>query len=126
MVAADLWAAYGRPPPGSGSVYAFEDIGELTMFANYRMPQILAYLGVMEYDKELEEKIGGKVPLQAGSEEEVEIRAMSVQAVEGLREALARRNVIVTSVEIDWRLWHEGERIKKNIQPHHRTLTCFY
>ncbi|CAM9652659.1 unnamed protein product, partial [Hapterophycus canaliculatus] len=126
MVAADLWAAYGRPPPGSGSVYAFEDIGELTMFANYRMPQILAYLGVMEYEKELEEKIGGLVELQAGSEEEVEIRAMSVQAVEGLREALARRNVIVTSVEIDWRLWHEGERIKKNIQPHHRTLTCFY
>lgn len=63
---------------------------------------------------------------QAGSEEEVEIRAMCVQAVEGLRDALARRNVRVTSVEIDWRLWHEGERIKKEIRPHHRTLTCFY
>lgn len=64
--------------------------------------------------------------IQAGSEEEVEIRAMCVQAVEGLRDALARRNVRVTSVEIDWRLWHEGERIKKEIRPHHRTLTCFY
>lgn len=126
ILAADLWAAYGCPPPGSGSPYAFEDVGELTMFADYRVPQILAHLGVMEYDHILEAKIGGGVELQAGSEEEVEIRAACVQAVEGLRDALARRGVTVTSVEIDWRLWHEGERIKKDIQPHHRTLTCFY
>ncbi|CAM9656238.1 unnamed protein product, partial [Hapterophycus canaliculatus] len=126
ILVADLWAAYGRPPPGSGSVYAFEDIGELTMFADYRVPQILAHLGVMEYEKELEEKIGGLVELQAGSEEEVEIRATCVQAVEGLRAALARRNVVHTSIEIDWWLWHEGERIKRSIRPHHRTLTCFY
>lgn len=126
ILTADLWAAYGCPPPGSGSPYAFEDVGELTMFADYRVPQILAHLGVMEYDHILEAKIGGGVELQAGSEEEVEIRAACVQAVEGLRHALARRGVTVTSVEIDWRLWHEGERIKKDIQPHHRTLTCFY
>lgn len=126
ILAADLWAAYGRPPPGSGSPYAFEDVGELTMFADYRVPQILAHLGVMEYDHILEAKIGGEVELQAGSEEEVEIRAACVQAVEGLRAELARRGVTVTSVEIDWRLWHEGERIKRDIAPHHRTLTCFY
>ncbi|CAM9572058.1 unnamed protein product [Ectocarpus sp. 13 AM-2016] len=126
ILAADLWAAYGRPPPGSGSLYAFEDIGELTMFADYRVPQVLAHLGVLEYSQALETKIDGLERLHPGSEEEVEIRAMCVQAVEGLRSALARRNVVVTSVEIDWRLWHEGERIKKDIQPHHRTLTCFY
>lgn len=126
ILAADLWAAYGRPPPGSGSIYAFEDIGELTMFADYRVPQILAHLGVMEYDDDLDGKIRGGVQLQAGSEEEVEIRAACIQAVESLRDALTRRSVHVTSVEIDWRLWHEGERIKKDIRPHHRTLTCFY
>ena len=66
ILAADLWAAYGRPPVGSGSVYAFEDIGELTMFANYRVPQILAHLGVMEYDQALEAKIGALEQLQVG------------------------------------------------------------
>lgn len=126
ILAADLWDAYGRPPAGSSSPYAFGDIGDLTMFANYRVPQILSHLGVMEYDDDLEDKIAGRKQLQAGGEEEVEIRAACVQAVEGLRDALARRNVCVTSVEIDWRLWHEGERIKKDIRPHHRTLTCFY
>ena len=126
ILAADLWAAYGRPPPGSGSIYAFEDVGDLTMFADYRVPQILSHLGVMEYDDDLDTKIRGGVQLQAGSEEEVEIRAACIQAVESLRDALARRSVHVTSVEIDWRLWHEGERIKKDIRPHHRTLTCFY
>lgn len=59
ILTADLWAAYGRPPVGSGSVYAFEDIGELTNFADYRVPQVLAHLGVMEYDEALEEKIDG-------------------------------------------------------------------
>ena len=126
ILAADLWAAYGRPPPGSPSPYAFEDVGDLTMFADYRVPQILAHLGVIEYSAALEVTIGAGVELPAGSEEEVEIRAACIQAVERLRNALTRRQVGVTSVEIDWRLWHEGERIKKDIRPHHRTLTCFY
>lgn len=64
ILTADLWAAYGRPPVGSGSVYAFEDIGELTNFADYRVPQILAHLGVIEYDEALEEKIDGLQHLQ--------------------------------------------------------------
>lgn len=126
ILAADLWAAYGRPPPGSPSPYAFEDVGDLTMFADYRVPQILAHLGVIEYSDELEAKIGAGIELPAGGEEEIEIRAACIQAVEGLRNTLVRYHVIVTSVEIDWRLWHEGERIKKDIRPHHRTLTCFY
>lgn len=71
ILAADLWAAYGRPVAGSGSPYAFEDVGDLTMFADYRVPQILTHLGIMEYDHILEAKIGGGVELQAGSEEEV-------------------------------------------------------
>lgn len=64
ILAADLWDAYGRPPIGSGSVYAFEDIGELTMFADYRVPQILAHLGVIEYEQALEAKIGAFEQLQ--------------------------------------------------------------
>lgn len=68
ILAADLWAAYGRPPPGSGSLYAFEDIGELTMFADYRVPQVLAHLGVLEYTQALETKIDGLERLQVDIE----------------------------------------------------------
>lgn len=64
ILAADLWDAYGRPPIGSGSVYAFEDIGELTMFADYRVPQILTHLGVIEYEQALAAKISAFEQLQ--------------------------------------------------------------
>lgn len=79
ILAADLWAAYGRPLPGSGSPYAFEDVGDLTMFADYRVPQILAHLGIMEYDHILAAKIGGGVELPAGSEEEVRTSLMGIR-----------------------------------------------
>lgn len=126
ILVADLWAAYGRPQVESGSPYAFEDIGQLTMFADYRVPQMLAHIGAMEYSQRLMASIAAGLELGAGSEEEVEIRAACVQAVELLRIELARRGTVVTSVLIDWMLWHQGESLKREINPHHRTLTCFY
>jgi len=33
----------------------FADIDKLTMFADYRVPQVLAYKGVLVYSEELEE-----------------------------------------------------------------------
>jgi hypothetical protein len=58
----------------------------------------------------------------------VEIRAATVQAVELLKaELLGTHNVPhVLSLTLDWHLWQEGERLKDELPPHHRTLTVFY
>jgi hypothetical protein len=67
--------------------------------------------------------------LAPGSEEEVEIRAASVVAVERLRAALTARlgpGACPTSVELDWQLWGRGERTRATDPPHHRTLTVYY
>ncbi len=40
---ADLWSAFG--------VRKFHDIDQLTMFADYRVPQSLQYLGVLQYSE---------------------------------------------------------------------------
>lgn len=60
----------------------FTDIEELTMFADYRVPQCLTLWGIFVYSPELRGIIESKKEIPAGSAQEVEIRAATVVAVE--------------------------------------------
>lgn len=129
IFAADVWAAYGRRvcTKDSPAAFAFHDVDRLTMFADYRVPQILRARGALVYTPALAAAIDARQELAYGSEEEVEIRAATVQAVEGLREALAGiGRPGVPSVVLDWLLWQEGENQRETLPPHHRTRTVFY
>ncbi len=95
----------------------------LTMFPDYRVPQILNEMEIMVYSESLMNKIKNKIQIQSGSEEEIEIRLMTIQCVEEIKK-LSNENL--TSVEIDYILWNEGEKLRKSIVNHHRTLTIFY
>jgi Potential Queuosine, Q, salvage protein family len=104
----------------------------LTMFADYRVPVVLRQLGILRYSAHLASLVDGKQELQAGSEEEVELRGTTIQAVECLREALTALQPEFTtedkpnSVLLDWCLWEIGEAARKTSPPHHRTRTIFY
>ena len=103
-----------------------ETISQLTMFADYRVPQILKAVGVLQYDKYLTELINNKKEIPHGSKEEVEIRAATIQAVEQIKNELKSKGKNVMSIQVDVYLWEEGEKIKDKIEPHHRTLSIFY
>jgi len=122
ILAADVWAAYGRQTGGE-SPFAFRDMGRLTMFADYRVPQLLLPLGVLRYSEGLEARVRAGEELPAGGEEEVEIRCASVQAVERLRAVMGGG---LLSVELDWLLWQRGEEQKDALPPHHRTRSVCY
>jgi hypothetical protein len=126
ILVGDLWAAYGRPRENS-SIYYFHDIHELTMFADYRVPQILRELNILTYSQDLAEKVDSLVELPFSCREEIEIRACTVVAVERLHKILVERgwNDLLV-IEIDWLLWQRGEKIKDAIKPHHRVLTIYY
>lgn len=49
---ADTWSVLEGKGDGS-----FEDISSITMFADYRLPQILAHLGALKYSDELLKKL---------------------------------------------------------------------
>lgn len=66
---ADVWACFGGEGYG-----AFDDIGELTAFADYRIPQMLCTLGCLGYSPALEGRVRRVEVLEAGGEWEVEIR----------------------------------------------------
>lgn len=75
------------------------------------------------------QQIDEREMIPAGSEEEVEIRACTIQAVELLKKQLQSAiasDSVLCSVALDWWLWAIGERDKDRQKPHHRTLTPYY
>jgi hypothetical protein len=121
ILVADLWGAYRGQGLG-----AFADIERLTAFADYRLPQLLRELGAVRYEPGLAARIDAMQLLAAGSAEEIEIRAATVQAVERLRDAMAARGQPLAAVELDGRLWHEAQARRERLRPHHRVLTIYY
>ncbi|GAC1615531.1 MAG: hypothetical protein NVS4B7_08080 [Ktedonobacteraceae bacterium] len=63
--------------------------------------------------------------LEAGSEEEVELRAATIWACELLRREMAKQGHILTAAEIDLQLWLMGQH-SSEMRPYHRTRTIYY
>ena len=98
----------------------------LTVFADYKLPQVLRRLDVLRYTPALAERVDRLEPLEAGSREEVEIRAATVWAGELMRQALAARFPQITALHVDYWLWREGQAKGASIRPYHRTRTIYY
>ena len=126
ILVGDVWAAYGKCGADCGHPYGFRDMDQLTMFADYRVPQLLRHFGVLAYDAELAADVDALREVPFGSPQEVEIRAATVVAVERLRGELMKRGLELLVVEVDWLLWQMGEESKDRICPHHRTRTVYY
>jgi hypothetical protein len=69
IFAADVWACFGGESYG-----AFRDIDKLTMFADYRVPQILSSFGCIYYSPQLQEAVRKGTVLKSGSSWEMQIR----------------------------------------------------
>jgi len=104
---------------------AFTDLDQLTAFADYKLPQVLRHYNVLEYCPSLAERIDSQEQLEAGSGEEVEIRAATIWACELLRRELLRRACPMSAAEIDQRLWLLAQATAE-MRPYHRTRTLYY
>lgn len=69
---ADLWAAFDGEDYGE-----FDDVDKITMFADYRVPQILNSLGCLWYAPLLENTIRQKKIIESGHTWEIQIRGLS-------------------------------------------------
>ncbi len=121
IVVTDLWGAFGGKDWG-----AFENIDQLTAFADYKLPQILRAWGILRYAPSLARKVDAQIELAAGSPEEIEIRAATLWAVEFLRAELAARGCTMWSIQIDWILWDASQGRSKGMKPYHRVRTSYY
>lgn len=102
-----------------------KNLDHLTVFADYKLPQILESLGVLKYSEELNADILSETLIPPGSAKEIELRAGSVIATERMREEMARLGRSITTNELDWILWVRAKQTAFQ-KPHHKTLTTFY
>ncbi|KAI8978272.1 hypothetical protein BD414DRAFT_445492 [Trametes punicea] len=135
ILVAETWAAfYPSPAYAPHPLFPVDAaIAELTMFADYRVPQILHHLRILSYPPALVKLLLARTPLAPGSPEELSIRAASIVAVERVRRAIldlvaeARERArdinrggenrdqneiadVVSSVLIDFYLWDLAKR----------------
>ena len=95
----------------------------LTLFADNLVPHVLRLDGVLAFDDDLTAKIDAGTRLEHDSQEEVEIRAVALHAVELLVAAHPHRT---TASALDWVLWTRGAAPRYKARPRHRARTTAY
>jgi hypothetical protein len=122
LTAADLSLAFASEGWGR-----FDDLDQLTIFADNLVPHVLRVDGVLDYDPDLAAHIDREDPIEVGSVEEIEIRAAAVHAVELLKAHLhAAGHTQVTSMALDYLLWNRGQAARYKAVPRHRARGVFY
>lgn len=121
IACADLALAFGRKGPGR-----FDDLDRLTIFADNLVPHVLRIDGILVYDRKLAARIAAGKLILSGSDEEIELRASAVHAVELIAESLSSSERPLTPMEIDNILWNRGQEPFYKARPRHRTRTVFY
>lgn len=129
----DIWACFKGQGLGE-----FHDIESISMFADYRIPQVLVHFGAMRYSNSLMSKLRSDEPLEQGSREEVEIRACSIEAVEQVCDEMRRlikadaklglSPTVVNAIVIDHFLWDYRREYAQELEyiPFHKTRTIYY
>ena len=130
ILVADVWGCFnGR---GYGE---FGDIDSITMFADYRIPQILHSHRVLMYSPSLEARLRRKQLMPSGSQAEVEIRGCSIWAIEMIKREMLKTQTEgidgLNSILIDFFLYDtfqaNGSKGKTaEGLPHHRCRSIWY
>lgn len=121
LTAADLSIALGNQGFGF-----FTDLQKLTIFADNLVPHVLRLDGILQYEENLAARIDAEELIPAGTDEEIEIRACAVHAVELMVAELRRLGHKVSALKLDYLLWNRGQQPQYKALPRHRTRTIFY
>lgn len=117
-----------------GRFYQWWDVSgvdQLTLFADNAVAQVLRILGVIELREDLAARIDSGTPLAVCSDEEIEIRASTINAGQMLVAKIRERNPgrALDIVELDYYLWkisHENPFYAHKKTQRHRSLGEFY
>ncbi|NXY00050.1 QSPP protein, partial [Centropus bengalensis] len=115
---------------------AFDDISSLTIFADYRIPQVLVHLKAMKYSEELMKKLREGTVFQSGDREEVEIRGCSIWCCalicKHLLELYEKKGQDmrekINAVLLDYYLWDYARDHREEMKdiPFHRVRCIYY
>ncbi|KAH6695786.1 hypothetical protein F5X68DRAFT_227752 [Plectosphaerella plurivora] len=126
ILVADIWACFDGEGFGE-----FRDIDKITIFADYRVPQILNILGCLYYSPPLSTRISRKEMLETGSRLEMQIRACSIWCVELIKREILKEHpeANVNAILIDFFLYDTMKELEAkgaDAIAHHRTRSIWY
>ena len=133
ILVGDIWACFR----GEG-IGELRDIDYITMFADYRVPQVLVHFGAMRYSNPLLSRLQCDVELENGSDDEIEIRGCSIEAVERVKDEvrslierypnLELNKADVNAILIDHFLWDYRREHAAQLEqvPFHKTRCIYY
>ena len=103
-----------------------KNVDQITAFGDYKIPWILRKFGILEYSPELAKKIDNRIEIKAGSEEEIEIRANAIWAIELMKREIQKKIPKISAPDIDSWLWLKSQQKSPDDKPYHLTRTIFY
>lgn len=133
ILVGDIWMLFEGKGFGE-----FNDIEELTVFADYRVPQVLVHFDALKYSDSLMKILKNDDQLINGSPEEVEIRAATIEAVELITaevKALLGKmgkedspSAITNATQVDHFLWNYRRDHAEELEhiPFHKARCIYY
>ena len=99
------------------------DYSHLMGCADYKIPQVMRCLGMLEFSDELMEIVDNYQYIPYGDEKEIEIRANNLVVIDYIYNKM---NGKVSRMDINDYIWLLGQDKSKMIKPYHRTRTIYY
>lgn len=99
------------------------DYSHLAGCADYKIPQVMRCMGILEFNSDLADIVDNKVLLDEGSKMEVEIRACNIIVIDYISKKIGNS---ITKMDINDYIWLLGQDKTKITKPYHRTLTNHY
>ncbi len=99
------------------------DYTHLVGCSDYKIPQVMRGLGILEYSDKLSNIIDNKKEIEVNSEYEVEIRANMLVAIDLIKKKLENR---VCAIDINDYIWSQGRNKTIELKPYHLTRNTNY
>lgn len=99
------------------------DYSHLVGCADYKIPQVMRALKILEYSKDLEEIIDNKKEIEVNSEYEVEIRAAMIVVIDIIKKKLENK---ICAMDINDYIWGQARIKGINLKPYHLTRNINY
>lgn len=99
------------------------DYSYLVGGSDYKIPQVMRGLGILEYSDKLSNIIDNKKEIEVNSEYEVEIRANMLVAIDLIKNKLENK---VCAIDINDYIWSQGRNKNIELKPYHLTRNTNY
>lgn len=98
------------------------DYSHLVGCADYKIPQVLRNLNIIQYSSDLEYLIDNKKEIEENSIYEIEIRASMIVAIDLIKKEIKD----VTAIDVNDAIWSLGQNKTLMSKPYHLTRTMSY